>query len=719
MSTTIGLLLADNQGNRKNVSLKGDGYCYSHNGAIYYCALNNFGIQVTDEGWNGVDPSEYVEQAWQLPSATNIIQHITDLQNAEAYNLSSDAWDELKNHANTLVSNTYIAGPYSIARAYSGEPAYFGLEPQGAVYTAKGCIYGMPANDNDIWNTVGTYTGPFIKPWTELKEYTEQMFFDMPLFFNLLKSAAEKGIINPSTEISGLIDTEIVPVADDYSMHFDIYIDYVRDGLGYKTTDVLARWTCPAINQATPEFLEANPDYEYRADNCYIGIYGTVDKPVQIMQTKYGELQWQGAAASMRSACGMSDPANIINYLPFSGFGDLLCTIGYNIPTESGESDFCYFTVPYNMMTLDPSKLYSKNGSRGSTITIHYGKPERGVDPNVIGWNEDAYDPDWTDKRPTDNDSDYNITTVPGVNSNVGLLTDTYIVNDTTLKAIGKTLWSPSFRQAIELVNDNPIENIISVKSLPIQPNVSGATLSNIVIGNVDFGNEIQGYKLPHTFNPIKTIGTLKIPRKFSNELDWLNYNPYTTAQLFLPYIGIVDIDIQKALDRDLTLKYIFDVITGSCTAGLYLSNGLEIQKWQGNIAIDIPVTASNRAQVESQYVQGGLNTVVDLLTGNFAGAISTAMNTAITPFHSSTNGSPSPSCDAFDIQNAYLIIDTPMYDRPERFNKDFGVPLNMSRQFKNLRGFTQCDNPHIDGIPCTEAERAEIESLLREGVYL
>ena len=79
----------------------------------------------------------------------------------------------------------------------------------------------------------------------------------------------------------------------------------------------------------------------------------------------------------------------------------------------------------------------------------------------------------------------------------VGLLTTTYILTQDRLTNVANKLWDSSFIDNIKLVNNNPIENVCSVKMLPVK--VSGEE-KEICIGNVNFG--INGEKITSNYSP-------------------------------------------------------------------------------------------------------------------------------------------------------------------------------------------------------------------------
>lgn len=67
--------------------------------------------------------------------------------------------------------------------------------------------------------------------------------------------------------------------------------------------------------------------------------------------------------------------------------------------------------------------------------------------------------------------------------------------------------------------------------------------------------------------------------------------------------------------------------------------------------------------------------------------------------------------------QTPYLIFTRPRQAVPENQSTYTGYPSFMTRQLSELSGFTQIQAIHLEGIPCTANELAEIDALLKSGV--
>ena len=661
----------------------------------------------------------YSEKENEITSNNTLSQYDANLiisklnQLKEIMNISDNVLQEI-----TTIVNNYVGVLYVVQVDYPFRGTYVGsyyTYASNGMLTPFNAPYGSPSKNK--WNEYGTtYTlNNYGSVGNSIDTHANETLMSL---FNIISYQIENNLIEPSDELINLVDSQFDPVKSDTSFVWDVYINSYRENAlkgGYTTESIIVRWSCDAVNKATEEFLQTNPDYEYRADNTLIRLSAkdqkNYDFSTPFFQDLYGTLETKIPMSKLSNVIGTSDfMKGISEFIPALNTGDCYLYLNYTFQ-NLGVTDTCVCQIPLNSSTQDVDHLYIRNGRRGSVVRLHYGEPESGVDPIVVGWNDDARDDLTDDEQKFDNDTS-DVESDISTNSNISLLTTTYAMNESNLKSLGKKLWDASFLENISMINNSPIENILSVKSFPFP--ISGGASKNVILGNVNM--EVTGNELPSSYTPIKTIGTFKVDKKFSGVLEWLNYHIQVIC--YLPYIGFIELNIKEIIDKTITLKYIYDVITGVCTACFY-SNNIEICKYSGTIAIDIPITASNRAQVESGYIMSALGAVGSLLAGKLMGVAGSVFGALMNQNHFTTKGSPSPSCDAFDEQKAFVIIDYPVYYEPTNYAHDYGYPCNLSIKLGNCKGFTQCANVDVDGLSCTEEERAELKRLLEGGVYL
>ena len=476
---------------------------------------------------------------------------------------------------------------------------------------------------------------------------------------------------------------------------WNLYIDGTKNPL-YKLT-----WDCAGIpNSDTSKVKVLFCEMEYVSPNTYYVVkesrfYSYNDKSIKlnyhdIKEAVYGDREL------------VIDPVAIIvqfeyfettTVMPKDTSSYMYCVL---FPNEKnghmyGDIGFC--------KVGDHSEWFVKTDSGdGSTFTAHDGT--EGSDEYTKDDDKGYHD----NKDKDDDDSDTKV-----LSSGIGVLTSTFHMTKERLEQLGRFLWGGSIFDEFSLINNNPIENIISCKSIPFD--ISGTT-QEISLGNVKTG--VNGEKISQNFNK-QTIGTVTIAEHYKNFLD---YAPYTNVIIYLPYIGFKELDTSLVMGKTLKIEYTLDVITGGCLAQIYVGK-IRLYEFTGNIGVDIPITASNRAQVEGAYISAGIGVVGSAMNGNAIGVADSIIGAATSQYHYSGTGNPSPSCVSSTNRTCYVVIDRPQYQPLNAFNHTRGRMCCLSKTIGSLRGYTVCDkNIDISGISATDEEKEEIVNILSSGFF-
>ena len=348
----------------------------------------------------------------------------------------------------------------------------------------------------------------------------------------------------------------------------------------------------------------------------------------------------------------------------------------------------------------DENGLYDKvTSGDGSTFTVKDGDEGSKI---VTSDDDDGYS---DDKDDDENDND-----TSDVSSGIGVLTTTFKMTKDRLQQLGRFLWGSNIFDNFSLICNNPIENIISCKSIPLS--LEGVT-QKIILGNVDTG--VNGDKVSNNFAK-QNIGSIAITEKYHNFLD---YAPYTNVIIYLPYVGFKELDTNLVMGKTLSISYTIDIITGGCLCQI-TSNKVKLYEFNGNMGIDIPITASNRAQVEAGYISSGIGIASSVASGNIVGAVTSLINSAESQYHYASTSSPNPMCVASTNRTCYVILDRPTYQTLKSFNHTRGKKCYLTKTINSLKGYTICDE-HIDlsGIRATESEKEELVRLLSGGFFV
>lgn len=480
----------------------------------------------------------------------------------------------------------------------------------------------------------------------------------------------------------------------DASTSWNLYIDGTKNPL-YKLT-----WNCADIPTSdTSKVKVMFCGYDETA-NAYIvkdtHYYDYNDKSVKLNYHDIREAVWGDSGGAVKGTITIIVQFEYFakpTVVPNDTSSYMYCEL---YPNETnghmyGNIGFC--------KVGDHSTWFVKTDSGdGSTFTAHDGTD--GSD----GYTKDD-DKGYNDnKDKDDDDADTNV-----LSSGIGVLTSTFHMTKERLVQLGQFLWGASIFDEFSLINNNPIENIISCKAIPYA--ISGTT-QEITLGNVKTG--VNGEKISQNFSK-QTIGSVAIAEHYKNFLD---YAPYTNVIIYLPYIGFKELDTSLVMGKTLRIEYTLDVITGGCLAQIYVGK-IRLYEFTGNIGVDISITASNRAQVESAYINAGVGVVSSAMSGNVTGAVNSIIGAATSQYHYSGTGNPSPSCVASTNRTCYVVIDRPQYQTLNAFNHTRGRMCCLSKTIGSLKGYTVCDsNIDISGISATDEEKDEIVNILSTGFF-
>ena len=319
------------------------------------------------------------------------------------------------------------------------------------------------------------------------------------------------------------------------------------------------------------------------------------------------------------------------------------------------------------------------------------------------------------------------------------------------------------------LYGENPLNGLINCRLYPFDLSSLSSSAERIIIGRVT--TDVYGRKMQNDATYVMDLGSCKFKKYFDNFLD---YSPYTTARLFLPYCGSVPIDTAEFMGKEITAKLVVDVITGACCCCVFCDGVLVITA-NGVCGCEISMTGTDSASYANAVVSSLVNGVVGV-AGAGAGALGGAKLASVgssmmksasltnslsnnrldtynkglgikqagqgasvasgaggilsaaqsfweaqtTPVQYAQRGSSTPSCETWLPQYAYFIIDSPITDIPAGYGHNVGFACIKTDVLSSFSGFTVCSNVDTSGFAqATEAERGELKALLEAGVFI
>lgn len=224
----------------------------------------------------------------------------------------------------------------------------------------------------------------------------------------------------------------------------------------------------------------------------------------------------------------------------------------------------------------------------------------------------------------------------------------------------------------------------------------------------------------------------------------FLDYEPYTKIQIYLPYYDFVDIDVNTYMNKTLKIGLNVNLANGEGVYYFLVDNNV-IETFNCKVGIDIPLSQSNANEIarnnllnvlnatsnaigiganytyksglhsttknlkqftQAQSVQVGIGSVVDFINANQQ--------------HFKKSSIPSGFLDMTKPQSVYLIIQRPNIQVPSDYARLNGIPSGKTNYLYDLKGYTEVQEIHLERFSlATNQEMNEIENLLKMGVIL
>lgn len=292
------------------------------------------------------------------------------------------------------------------------------------------------------------------------------------------------------------------------------------------------------------------------------------------------------------------------------------------------------------------------------------------------------------------------------------------------VNSFGAWLWGSPFLTNIGKLFQNPIEGVISLHKVFVTPIDSGS--GNIVVGTLDSG--VSSATVNKQYIEVD-CGSVTLSEYFGNVFD---YDPYTKVALYLPFVGIVPLNVYDVMRSTINVKYGVDIFTGACIAMISVSrdgNDATLYQYSGNCAVHYPLSNVQQSQLLSGLIAiaAGIGSIVataGAATPSAAAAIAGAAGAAggaVSALHSNIgrSGGFSANAGAMGIKIPYLIIERPQTKVAQTFPELAGYPTNYSCKLGDCSGHVIVKHVHIEGINATDTELEQIDSLLKDGVIV
>lgn len=333
--------------------------------------------------------------------------------------------------------------------------------------------------------------------------------------------------------------------------------------------------------------------------------------------------------------------------------------------------------------------------------------PEPDPDPDP----EEPIPPPNTDPDPEDGgDTPIPIPPVSG-SGTANALFKIYNPTQAQLNSLGAYLWSDSIIDVLARFLENPMDAIISLHMIYAKPVTNGS--QNIKLGYLDSG--VSSLVVSNQYVNVY-CGVLRVPETYGTVED---YAPYTSISIYLPFIGVRELETNLVMGSKLSVNYSVDVLTGTCLATISVSkdnSSAIMYHFDGNCGIQLPLTGADKSRLLSGIISAG----VGVATGGAVGGVIGGLLGGTPKISINKSGNIGSNAGAMDIKTPYLIITRSKPYRANNYNRFYGIPSNNTVYLGNCFGYTRVKDIHIDSISnATNDEKTMIESLLKSGVVI
>ena len=253
----------------------------------------------------------------------------------------------------------------------------------------------------------------------------------------------------------------------------------------------------------------------------------------------------------------------------------------------------------------------------------------------------------------------------PSTNKRTNFYT-VYAPTDENMKNINNTIF---------IDNNDVINKFISYKKFWCNIPTDGT--AKMKAGNYDFN-----FEAPAVHDNIIDVdcGSVNVEELYHSLLD---YSPFSRLTIYLPFIGFMDLDDKMVMGKVVRVNYRVDVLSGRCLAEIYtmIDDSTEscIASYAGIIASDEPLS-----QGQVNY-KGGYELMTSMQLGE------------LTPF---------------------IMVNTQVPLDNDGTNLD-GLPVDEVKRVGDCTGFVRYSFINASGCSGTDAEKTEIENLLKSGINI
>lgn len=294
------------------------------------------------------------------------------------------------------------------------------------------------------------------------------------------------------------------------------------------------------------------------------------------------------------------------------------------------------------------------------------------------------------------------------------------------LQKLGAFLYGGTTQGTIASIIGDPINAIIQLTEWAVTP-IDGPVKSPVIC-NIG-ATELKMPTIPNQFMQFD-CGTIEVPREYH---DFRDYEPYTRLSLFLPFVGDVNISTNDCITpHKIHVIYNIDFLSGVACAEVLIDEDVRYA-YQAAMCAAVPVTSSDASRLIASIIGAAVGTVSGGVMGGIVGGtagsrmasralIGGVTDVAMSPINgiqTQRTGSISANTGLLGEMKPYVLVTRPISVVADQYKSLLGQPYQLDGTLGSQNGFVKVREVHLDSITATEAEKIEIEQMLKEGVIL
>lgn len=321
----------------------------------------------------------------------------------------------------------------------------------------------------------------------------------------------------------------------------------------------------------------------------------------------------------------------------------------------------------------------------------------------------------------------------------VGTVTDSgiryCIMSESELQTVCNTIYTTDFIQSLSNVIYDMKNIIVSCIAIPYTPTktvlVGGLAVDSTLLLDPAY---YVSTRLVHVLQGVTCTFTMPDPTGLDVH-SYLDHAPYTTASLYLPYVGVVPLDIDVFAENEQFICDMYlDICTGDMVYRISKTTGDYVATYQGNCATQIPISGTSLNNPIGALasgisaIGGAVQSVAGIATGNAglvaSGALSmgsSAMGmTQALSLHTQVNGciSSAVGCMVGSVGKVMVFKRRPTeLAITTGFKAISGLPYFKSATINSLSGYVKCAGASVP-ITGYEAEKDAVNDYLNAGFY-